>query len=183
MLFQHFVKVLDHIFAALFGKSRDRNANNFSIIHGVEAEVRDANSLFDGRQLGGVEWLDGDELRFRSVHLRNLIQRHLGTVALDADGIHHVHGGAASTGGSHGLAKVFHCLIHARLELEVSVFEAWNRGHASLRHWGSVQKVILEPMNYKPCEKRTTTDSRGSGTPEQTKMSAEEAWERSRSSD
>ena len=82
----------------------------------------------------GIEGLHGDELRLRSVHLRDLVERHQGAVVLDLDAVQHVHRGAAGAHGGHFLAEVLDRLVHAGLELGEQILERGIRGHAGLSH-------------------------------------------------
>ena len=77
VVFEEFVQVLDHVFAAFFGQRRHRHADNLAIVHGVQAEVGGTNGFFNRSQSRGIEGLNGDELRFRGVDLGNLVERHL----------------------------------------------------------------------------------------------------------
>src|ERR1700688_3577378 len=43
MIFEHLVNVLREILAAIFGERRDRNANDFAVVRGIQAEIGHAN--------------------------------------------------------------------------------------------------------------------------------------------
>jgi hypothetical protein len=78
---------------------------------------------FSIAQLRRIEGLHRDHLRLGRVHLRDLVERHLRAVVVDAHGVEHVNRGAPGAGGGHFAAEVFHRFVHARLELLRKLFQ------------------------------------------------------------
>ena len=113
--------MLHHVLPPLLRERGHRDADHFPVIHGVQPQISPANGLLDGSELRGIERLDGNQLRFRRVHLRYLVQRHLRAVGVDRYSVEHVHRRAAGAHRGHCLAKIVHRFIHARLQLRIGI--------------------------------------------------------------
>ena len=129
MVFEHAGEVLDGFFAAVFGHGRDGDADDFAVVHGVEALAGGADGLFDGADQGILPGLDEDELRLGGGDLGDLGDRGLGAVVVDLDLVEHVDGGAAGADAEQIGAEVFDGLVHARFEAFVHAFESYDVDH------------------------------------------------------
>src|SRR6185437_6860170 len=134
VLFQDFVQMLDHVAAALLGQGRDGHANDLAVVHGIEPEVTRPDGLFDVAQRTGIKRLHGDELGLGRVNLRDLIERHGGTVVFHLHAVEHVYGSAAGAYRGHLPAEIVHRLIHPALQGGIRFLQPGNRRHGCLRH-------------------------------------------------
>ena len=87
-----------------------------------------------GADQADIPGLHGDELRLGRADVCELVQRHLRAVGIDRHAVEHVHRRAPGAGGGHLLAEIFHCLVHAGLELSKTVLQRGNCRHRNLSH-------------------------------------------------
>ncbi len=145
------MQVLHHFLAALLGERRHGHADQFAVVHWIEAEFRGTDRLLDRTHLRRIKRLHRDHLGLGRVHLCDLVQRHLGAVIIDIHAVQHVHRGASGARGGHRLAEIFHGFVHPCLQLYVSFFQARNRGHCGLSHISQLRKNSrIKTLNYKP---------------------------------
>ena len=148
MLFQNFVQVFYHVLPPLLRERRNRDANHLAIVHRVQSELRGADRLFDCSHRRWIKGLHGNQLRLGSVHLRNLVQRHLRSVVVHTHTVEHVYRGASGPRGRHRLAEIFDRLVHPRLELNSNLSK-----RPTISHGSAPLNFKIKTLNYKPNRK------------------------------
>ena len=129
MLFEHLVEVLADIAAALLGHGRNGDAQDLAVGDGIEAEIGDADGLFDFLEDGGVPGRNEDHLRLGRGDLSELADGGLGAVVVHLDLVEHVDAGPArARGGQVGL-EGGNGAVHATPEVGVDFLERRNTGH------------------------------------------------------
>ena len=118
------MKVLDHVLAAIFGQRRNRHADDFAVIRGIEAQIGGPNGLVNQRDCAGVPRRNDDCRRLGHRQRAELIHRHLRAVVIHSDMVEQ--GDVRAPGAHTGklLAKIFDSLFHSRARLRQRVFTA-----------------------------------------------------------
>ena len=114
---RHPVQALHEFFATLLGQGRDRQPDDLAVVGRIETQVRGADGLFNGADLGDIPRLDGDERRLGNVQVRELVQRRRRPVIVHADVIQNSERGAPGPDVRHLVLKVRNRLLHSGLEV------------------------------------------------------------------
>src|SRR5438477_12808330 len=128
MFFEDLVDMFGKLFSAVFGKRWNRNANQTSVIRGIQTEVRSANGFFDRSDQGHVIGLDGDQSRVGSSQLCDLAYRCWCSVVIDLDIVEDRDRSPAGPDGREFFADIVDRLFHSFADLRNLVFDC----HSSL---------------------------------------------------
>ena len=114
--------LFDEVFAAILCELWEYEANDLTIVGGIDAEIRFLDGFFNRPEHGPVPRLDQNHVRIGGADVRNAIDRGGRAVVVDLDPIEQRWTGAA---GTH--------------RLEVAAQDLHGRGHAVL---GGLEDVV-----------------------------------------
>src|SRR5262245_1255335 len=106
MIFKHFVDVLGELLATLLVQRWDGNTNQPAVVGWIEAKVGCAYGFFHRPDHRYVVGLYGDQSRFGSCELANLVDRCRNTVVVDLNIVEDRNRCAACSDRAEFLAKI-----------------------------------------------------------------------------
>src|SRR5262245_46086178 len=122
MVLSRGVQALDHLLAALLRERGNGQADDFAIVGGIEPEVRHADGLLDGPDLGDIPRRNGNQARLGYVEIGDLIARHERAAGVHADMVQNSERSAPRTDGGHLVLQIAKRLLHAALDVRFYFF-------------------------------------------------------------
>src|SRR2546421_11654690 len=100
-----------------FVERGERDADHVAVVGGGESQIGREDRFFDRLEEPLIPWLDGQELRLRCRHARDLIERHLAAVGVHAHQVQQRRRRLARAHGRELALHRFHSLVHRVLRL------------------------------------------------------------------